>query len=110
MALNLWRYTFICYTDTAEGSERQDFLSEMEMMKKVSEGHNPHVVAMLGCVTTQEPLCLLTEFVQYGDLLSYLRTNNRMVSCGLHLICRTTIIGEAEENSDKASSVKGQSL
>jgi len=32
------------------------------MMKKVSEGHNPHV-----------------EFVQFGDLLSYLRTNNRMV-------------------------------
>jgi len=23
------------------------------MMKKVSEGHNPHVVAMLGCVTVR---------------------------------------------------------
>ena len=25
------------------------------MMKKVSDGHNPHVVGMLGCVTLQEP-------------------------------------------------------
>jgi len=49
------------------------------MMKKVSEGQNPHVVAMLGCVTTQEPLCLLTEFVQYGDLLSYLRSSRTIV-------------------------------
>jgi hypothetical protein len=49
------------------------------MMKKVSEGHSPHVVGMLGCVTLQEPLCLVTEFVKYGDLLSYLRTNRKMV-------------------------------
>ncbi len=50
------------------------------MMKKVSEGYNPHVVAMLGCVTTQEPLCLVTEFVEYGDLLSYLRSSRNVVS------------------------------
>ena len=49
------------------------------MMKKVSEGHSPHVVGMLGCVTLQEPLCLVTEFVKYGDHLSYLRTNRKMV-------------------------------
>ena len=41
------------------------------MMKKVAEGQNPHVVGLLGCVTIQEPLCLITEFVKYGDLLSY---------------------------------------
>ena len=67
------------FPDSARGSERQDFLSEIDMMKKVSEGQNPHVVAMLGCVTTQEPLCLLTEFVQYGDLLSYLRSSRAIV-------------------------------
>ena len=49
-------------------------------MKKVTEGHSPHVVGMLGCVTLQEPLCLVTEFVKYGDLLSYLRTNRKLVS------------------------------
>ncbi len=72
----------VTYIDTAKGSERQDFLTEMEMMKRISEGHSPHVVSMLGCVTTQEPLCLVTEFIQYGDLLSYLRSSRRMVSSG----------------------------
>ena len=64
---------------SAKGSERQDFISEIEMMKKVAEGQNTHVVGLLGCVTIQEPLCLITEFVKFGDLLSYLRTNRRMV-------------------------------
>ena len=64
---------------SAKGSERRDFLQEIEMMKKVSEGQNPHVVAMVGCVTVQEPLSLITEFVPYGNLLNYLRTNRRMV-------------------------------
>ena len=70
---------FFCRIESAKGSERQSFLSEIEMMKKVSEGQNPHVVGLLGCVTIQEPLCLITEFVKYGDLLSYLRTNRRKV-------------------------------
>ena len=64
---------------SAKGNERQDFLSEIEMMKKVAEGLNPHVVSLVGCVTIQEPLCLITEFIRYGDLLSYLKTNRRMV-------------------------------
>ena len=67
-------------TASAKGSERRDFLSEIEIMKKVSEGQNPHVVSMVGCVTLQEPLSLITEFVPYGNLLQYLRTNQRLVS------------------------------
>ena len=74
-------------TASAKGNERQDFLSEIEMMKKVAEGQNPHVVCLLGCVTIQEPLCLITEFVKYGDLLSYLRTNRKMVQ----LVCSVSI-------------------
>jgi len=42
-------------------------------MKKVSKhGHN-NVLAMLGCVSTQEPLCLITELISCGDLHSYLK-------------------------------------
>ena len=65
---------------SAQGNERKDFLSEIEMMKKVAEGQNAHVVGLLGCVTIQEPLCLITEFVKYGDLLSYLRSNRKKES------------------------------
>ena len=49
-------------------------------MKRVAEGSNPHVVNMVGCVTLQEPICLVTEFVKFGDLLSYLTTIRRLVS------------------------------
>ena len=48
-------------------------------MKNVSRGNNPHVVNMVGCVTIQEPLCLITEFIKHGDLLSYLQSIRKMV-------------------------------
>ena len=65
---------------SAKGSERRDFLQEIDMMKKVSEGQNPHVVSMVACVTVQEPLSLISEFVPFGNLLQYLRANQKMVS------------------------------
>ena len=50
------------------------------MMKRISGGFNPHIVNMVGCVTLQEPLCLITEFVPHGDLLDYLRKQRKKVS------------------------------
>ena len=70
---------FLNYKALSRGNERQDFLSEIEMMKKVAKGQNAHVVGLVGCVTIKEPLMLIVEFIKYGDLLSYLRTNQRMV-------------------------------
>ena len=64
---------------TATGSERTDFIHEIETMKKVAQGNNPHVITFIGCATLQEPLCLITEFVKYGDLLSYLEAIRKMV-------------------------------
>ena len=49
------------------------------MMKKISEGYCNHIVNMVGCVTLQEPLCLITEFVPHGDLLEYLRSQRKKV-------------------------------
>ncbi len=68
------------HTATASGKEKADFLSEIDMMKKIAEGNNPHIVNMVGCVTIQEPLCLITEFIPHGDLLSFLRANRKKVS------------------------------
>ena len=48
-------------------------------MKTIAEGNNPHVISLIGCVTEKEPLCLLTEYLPYGDLLSYLHTIRKMV-------------------------------
>lgn len=68
------------YIATASGRERLDFLQEIDTMKKVAKGNNSHVVNMLGCVTIQEPICLITGFAKYGDLLSYLKSIRKMVS------------------------------
>ena len=48
-------------------------------MKKVTSG-NIHIVNLIGCVTSSEPRCLMSELVTYGSLLSYLRTHQKKVS------------------------------
>ena len=54
-------------------------------MKKMAEGNNPHVVNMLGAVTIQEPLCVITEFVEYGDLLKYLQASRIQLGFGAYM-------------------------
>jgi hypothetical protein len=51
----------------------ESFLCEIEMMKKVSAGNNPHVVKMVGCVTLSSPVMLMVEYVSHGNLRDYLR-------------------------------------
>ncbi|XP_065844501.1 uncharacterized protein [Oscarella lobularis] len=51
--------------------EREDFLEEIRLMKRI--GQHPHIVSLLGCITTSEPLCLIVEYCMHGDLLNYLR-------------------------------------
>ena len=69
-------------TDDSVSSEKANFLKEIEMMKNVSGGENSlrqFVVNMVGCVTTQEPMLLILEFVSHGDLQSYLRSIRKKV-------------------------------
>ena len=57
-------------------------------MKKIANCNNSHVVNMVGCITIQEPLCLITEFVKHGDLHTFLRTCRKQVPlCYLYLVC-----------------------
>ena len=44
------------------------------MMKKVSDGSNPHVLKMIGCVTTTLPVMIAMQFVSQGNLRSYLKS------------------------------------
>ncbi len=63
--------------DSATGTEKANFLKEIETMKNVSDTENElsrFVVNMVGCVTTEEPLLLVLEYVHHGDLLAYLRS------------------------------------
>ena len=57
-----------------------DFIKEIELMKRVEEKNNSHVVSMICCSTIQEPKALVLEYVEYGDLLQYLQKNKLFVS------------------------------
>ena len=62
------------------------------MMKKIAECYNAHIVNMVGCVTVQEPLCLITEFLPYGDLLTYLKYQRKKVSTHI-IVCPLALSG-----------------
>ena len=65
---------FFFFIEDASDRDRQVFLRHIIQAKKIAQYPNVHLVCMLGCVTEEEPLCLLTEYPEKGDLLTYLRT------------------------------------
>ena len=77
-----YRDILCCSEENLVAAEKVNFVKEIEMMKGVSGGENAlrhFVVNMLGCVTTQEPMLLILEFVSHGDLQSYLRAIRKKV-------------------------------
>ena len=65
--------TFLPWSGGSRGEERKLFLDEINVMKRISDGSNPHVLKMLGCVTTTLPIMLIMQFVPHGSLKEYLR-------------------------------------
>ena len=63
--------TTIAANSNAE--ERRLFMDEINVMKKVSNGNNPHILKMLGCVTATHPMMLVLQFVPHGNLKNYLK-------------------------------------
>ena len=62
-----------------------DFMSEIQLMKEI--GYHENVLQILGCCTVRHPLCLITEFAPYGDLLTYLRKLRDQVRKTQHQLC-----------------------
>ena len=54
-------------------------MDEINVMKRVSDGINPHVLKMIGCVTTTYPMMLVMEFVPHGSLKDYLRVKKGVI-------------------------------
>ncbi|XP_053982441.1 mast/stem cell growth factor receptor Kit-like isoform X2 [Hylaeus volcanicus] len=51
---------------------RQQFIEEIEMMRMA--GNHPHLVRLIGyCIQPDKPICILLEYMQGGDLLTYLQ-------------------------------------
>ena len=56
-----------------KGEARRNLLEEIETIK--SAGTHPHLVGLVGyCTTPKNPVCLILEYVEGGDLLSYLKS------------------------------------
>ena len=62
-----------CFADNSTAEETRLFMDEIRVMKKVSDSENPHILQMIGCVTTTFPPMILLEFVPHGNLKDYLR-------------------------------------
>ena len=59
--------------DKPKESLKAEFLSIIEIMKKLP-GHNG-ITNLLGCITKEDPITIILEYVPYGDLLGYMRTS-----------------------------------
>lgn len=70
---------FFAFTEDAADKDRQIFLKHILQAKKVAQYPNSHVITLVGCITEQEPLSLLTEYPAHGDLLQYLRAQRQEV-------------------------------
>ncbi|XP_053381062.1 discoidin domain-containing receptor 2-like isoform X2 [Mercenaria mercenaria] len=53
----------------AEDRARKDFLKEIKIMSQLKD---PNIVRVLGVCTGEEPLCMIVEYMKYGDLNQFL--------------------------------------
>ncbi|XP_072041668.1 fibroblast growth factor receptor 3-like [Amphiura filiformis] len=54
----------------ANQSIKEDFLDEIKLIIEI--GSHPNILSIFGCITVDEPYYLVTEFMEYGDLLHFL--------------------------------------
>ena len=66
-------YADSIFIDNSSGEEKEMFMAEINVMKTVSVGNNPHVLKMLGCTTVTNPMMLVLQFLPHGNLKNYLR-------------------------------------
>lgn len=48
---------------------RADFSKEIKIMSQLKD---PNIVRVLGVCTREEPLCMIVEYMKYGDLNQFL--------------------------------------
>ncbi|XP_065838937.1 uncharacterized protein [Oscarella lobularis] len=54
--------------------EQVELLNEISLMKRI--GQHPHIVSITGCITADNPVCLVVEFCSGGDLLTCIRNSH----------------------------------
>jgi len=68
-----------CSDISNEPKARCQLLEEIKIMK--SAGSHLHLVSLIGCCTSPDnPICILLEYMEGGDLLEYLHSRRRIES------------------------------
>lgn len=77
-----------CSVSAANDSvvDQQEFYLQLDRWKRISGESHPFLLEMLGCKTHTEPVCLLLEYAENGDLLSFLLNKRKEVRY-VSLIC-----------------------
>ncbi|XP_068753369.1 ephrin type-A receptor 7-like isoform X1 [Montipora capricornis] len=57
--------------ENATLKDKQDMLTELQVMKCLRP--HPHVLKLIGCQSSSDPILIVLEYMPYGDLLGYLR-------------------------------------
>ncbi|XP_014482974.1 PREDICTED: vascular endothelial growth factor receptor 3-like [Dinoponera quadriceps] len=73
-----------CSDASNEPEARRQLLEEIQTMKKT--GPHPHLVSLIGCCTSPDnPICILLEYMEGGDLLAYLHSRRKTESDAIPL-------------------------
>ena len=90
---------------TSTAKQRMDFLREASIMKQFDTFH---VVKLMGVVSATTPVYVIMEFMEYGDLKDYLRTQreihekeNKVLVDGIYLMAAQIADGMAYLASKK---------
>ncbi|XP_077863826.1 uncharacterized protein LOC144348210 [Saccoglossus kowalevskii] len=57
--------------DAAGCTDREDMMKEIDLLKNIS--CHPNIISLLGCCTNRDLIYMITEYMESGDLLNYLR-------------------------------------
>ncbi|XP_078588791.1 tyrosine kinase receptor Cad96Ca-like isoform X2 [Branchiostoma floridae x Branchiostoma japonicum] len=68
-----WRTVAIKTLRTGDQKAQEDFVKEQRVMSKL---HHGQLVRMLGCCTASDPLFLIMEYMENGDLGKFLRKHH----------------------------------
>ena len=68
---HLKAYTFLPRLEPVTEKSVEDFIAEIELMKRIGDHEN--IIRMLGCCTVTSPICLIMEYAPHGNLLAYLK-------------------------------------
>lgn len=60
---------FISDVTTSSHLDRNDFLKEVKILSRLKD---PNIIRLLGVCVSSDPLCMVTEYMECGDLNQYL--------------------------------------